>query len=167
MKKAPDEYLITPERLVEKGLTTGQATSITAQKVLEVVAKDQLVGAEALKSWIDKRGEDLSKLQHSINFSIHELEELFGNLKNAPKLIEDDGTYRFDRCRTNEDKMLLMFRSAIETAKDVFGEDKMSDAVICQIVAAASYAAWRTAPAQWVGEMNGNCKDKGVSKFYR
>ena len=119
--------------MAEHGLSATYLKSISYQKVKEAfIDKPEVVFAEFLDDEF-KRGEELlGKLKKYRTTDV--------NLIKSPDTVDS----------------VIAFNAVIKSVQDTFGEEKMTEAVMCKAIEAASYLGYRTIMGQAVS--NGGYK---------
>lgn len=134
------------ERLIEHGLTVQQASAKAVDVLEQLLAEDKGIETEIVNEYLLKITSKLKETQLLLNQRNYEL----CSLKNAMEEIDKKVslyTVSAEKEIVNDPKMLdtLNFYSALLTrTQDVFGAEKMTEAVIIQLLETASYGIWRS-----------------------
>ena len=134
------------ERLIEHGLTQQQASAKAVDVLEQILAENKGIETEMVNEYLSKITSDLKGAQLLLNQRNHELY----SLKNAMEEIDKKVslyTASAEKEIVNDPKMLdtLNFYSALlKRTQDVFGAEKMTEAVIIQLLETASYGIWRS-----------------------
>ena len=125
--------------LAEHGCTRQQIASKTVELIIDGMEKDEITSNEtvrkSLNSLAARAGRISSKVDELSDKCSHTA-ELLGQFEASvsEKAISDpaimDGINAFARI--------------IESVRDTFGEDKMTEPVICAAIEAGSYGCWRS-----------------------
>lgn len=134
------------ERLIEHGLTVQQANAKAVDVLEQLLAEDKGIETEIVNEYLLKITSRLKETQLLLNQRNYEL----CSLKNAMEEIDKKVslyTASAEKEIVNDPKMLdtLNFYSALlKRTQDVFGAEKMTEAVIIQLLETASYGIWRS-----------------------
>lgn len=134
------------EQLIEKGLTPQQASAKAVDVLEQILAENKGIETEMVNEYLSKITSRLKETQLLLNQRNYEL----CSLKNAMEEIDKKVslyTVSAEKEIVNDPKMLdtLNFYTALlKRTQDVFGAEKMTEAVIIQLLETASYGIWRS-----------------------
>lgn len=141
------------QRLIEKGLTPQQAGAKAVEVMQELIAEDSgcidNITAGYLRKVNDmcQENEKQVKLANSNFASINnQMIEMFRELRETKDVVEKWEAGERSKI-VNDEKLvdaLNLYRAMLSDTKQVFGDDKMTEAVIIQAIEAASYGMWRS-----------------------
>lgn len=125
--------------LIERGATEQMLNSKTATMVFDAIVDNEVLASETARAEMDridgrlkqleKTQENLAKMSRDFQKKLKAADELASQeIISDPSVI--DG--------------LLAYRKMLEITCDVFGEESMTEEVICKTIEAASYGMWRS-----------------------
>ncbi len=141
------------EALRQMGATDAQLKAKVVDFIEESMLSDEEVRSETVKSelrkmWSDQHNlhnkqsaisRDISGLERRANAVDKRVAEYEKKLELADKAISE---HVIEDVAVKDG--LLAYKSILESTKSVFGEEKMTEAVICRAIEAASYGMWRS-----------------------
>ena len=147
------------ERLVELGATEAQLKS----KVVTLM-EDSMIDDEALRSETVRKelaelhrqtkdaGSQTEKYRRSLYLAQKEMSDLRKNIQAA-------NTFAIDSVISNESVKdgVIAYKRMLESTRDVFGADAMTEEVVCKAIEAASYGMWRSV----MGPKSGSDQNRG------
>lgn len=134
------------EQLIEHGLTVQQANAKAVDVLEQILAENKGIETKIVNEYLSKITIRLKETQLLLNERNYEL----CSLKNAMEELDKKVslyTVSAEKEIVNDPKMLdaLNFYSALlKRTYDVFGSEKMTEAVIIQLLETASYGIWRS-----------------------
>lgn len=141
------------QRLIEKGLTPQQAGAKAVEVMQELIAEDSgcidNITAGYLKKVNDmcKKNEKQANLANNdFTYIKNQMIEMYKELRETRYAVENLEAGERSKI-VNDEKLvdaLNLYRAMLSDTKQVFGDDKMTEAVIIQAIEAASYGMWRS-----------------------
>lgn len=141
------------QRLIEKGLTPQQAGAKAVEVMQELIAEDSgcidNITAGYLRKVNDmcQKNEKQAKLANNdFDYIKKQMIEMFRELRETRYAVENWESG--ERSKIVNDERLVdalnLYRAMLSDTKQVFGDDKMTEAVIIQAIEAAFYGMWRS-----------------------
>lgn len=134
------------QALIRKGATPQQANSKVVELTEAVLCEKQGVEIDTLRNVVNKLAEEVAAERHSIRSNSYDFTCLKEEIAELDKKVTayKEGA---EREIINDDKLLdtLNFYTALlSRTQAVFGAEKMTEAVIIQLLETASYGIWRS-----------------------
>lgn len=134
------------EQLIEKGLTPQQANAKAVDMLERLLAENKGIETEMVNEYLSKTVSRLKETELLLNQRNYELCSLKKAMEEIDKKVSLY-TVSAEKEIVNDPKMLdtLNFYTALlKRTQDVFGAEKMTEAVIIQLLETASYGIWRS-----------------------
>ena len=140
------------ERMEEKGASPVQMKSKTVEIIEDIMAEDAGVipvaandRAKEIEKSLRKSGNEVRDLNYAISEMKRTINGLRGDMaevSNAAQTFVDANNEKRVENKKLKDA-ILTYNHLLVISKEVFGEDKMTENVIMQIIESSSYAFWR------------------------
>ena len=140
------------ERMEEKGASPVQIKSKTVEIIEDIMAEDAGVipvaandRAKEIEKALQKNDRDVRNLNYAISEMKRTINGLRGDMaevSNAAQTFVDSNNGKRVENKKLKDA-ILTYNHLLVISKEVFGEDKMTENVIMQIIESSSYAFWR------------------------
>lgn len=141
------------QRLIEKGLTPQQAGAKAVEVMQELIAEDSGCIDNITAGYLKKVNDMCQKNEKQAILANYDFEyikkqmiEMFRELKETRYAVENWESGERSKI-VNDEKLvdaLNLYRAMLSDTKQVFGDDKMTEAVIIHAIEAASYGMWRS-----------------------
>ena len=140
------------ERMEEKGASPVQIKSKTVEIIEDIMAEDAGVipvaandRAKEIEKSLRKSGNEVRDLNYAISEMKRTINGLRGDMAEvsnaAQTFVDANNEKRVENKRLKD--AILTYNHLLVISKEVFGEDKMTENVIMQIIESSSYAFWR------------------------
>ena len=140
------------ERMEEKGASPVQIKSKTVEIIEDIMAEDAgliPVAANDRAKEIEKALQRNDRDVRNLNYELSKIKDTTASLRSEMQEVIDTAQAFVDsnNGKRVENKKLkdaiLTYNHLLVISKEVFGEDKMTENVIMQIIESSSYAFWR------------------------
>lgn len=133
------------EWMAERGATEQQLNAKVVNMVEEAMTDDAVTSsatAKAMVAGLVKSVERADAKADALARGVGRLEDRYGKVLALLEEAERDARGAVIHSEQVKDGVLA-FRKVLEAVRETFGEDRMSDAVMCAAIEAASYGMWR------------------------
>ena len=140
------------ERMEEKGASPVQIKSKTVEIIEDIMAEDAGVipvaandRAKEIEKSLRKSGNEVRDLNYAISEMKRTINGLRGDMAEvsnaAQTFVDANNEKRVENKRLKD--AILTYNHLLVISREVFGQEKMTENVIMQIIESSSYAFWR------------------------
>lgn len=148
------------EWLAEQGATPQQVNSKVVDMIVTGIVSGEVGVSATVREEVDKLTEKVERADAKADRlcrGISRVEERYGKVAELLKEAEAGAESMVIQDVAVKDGVVA-FRRVLESVSEVFGYEKLSDAVICSAIEAASYGMWRAV----MGPKDGTPKRRAV-----
>lgn len=122
-----------------RGATEQQLNGKIVGMIEEAWVDDEAVKSATVKARLNEMSGEVATAQKAVNRLEGRISEYERKLRLADQSISE-------HIITDSDTIdgLIAYERVLRSVKDVFGEEKMTEEVICKAIEAASYGMWRS-----------------------
>jgi len=146
MSEAKIQGVSVMEYLEKQGATKSQLTAGVIPMIIDGMTDEEISKSATMREQVDLMKERIEQAGGEANRVDKHLREVKEQYREITELLEQVEISARERTISNPTIVdgVNAFAQMLEAGRDVFGDDKMTEAVICSIVNAASYGYWRS-----------------------
>ena len=132
--------------LESHGATQSQLDSKTTEMVISGLLDEEIASSDTVRAEFSKMREGISAAKFKSDAIMRGLEGYEKRFQSLERLMSDAEKCASDRVIDDQRVVdgVNAFTRMLESTRDVFGEDSMTESVICAAIEAASYGFWRS-----------------------
>ena len=131
--------------LLERGATPQQCSGKTVNMLIQGIMDKEISTSQAAQeqiSLLEKRVDNAARRAFEINNRVQAVDSRYSEIEELLEQAEQSA-----KEKTISDGVIVdavnAFTRMLESVRDVFGAENMSEAVMCSAISAASYGYWR------------------------